>query len=126
MYKVSNLKDKGFDSLFNLMNGAMGQMQESTKKLKPLNQFDQLALRLPDGYKGRSIHSTRTKVLIELEGRRRSYNRVNKDNLDLYTFISTQSSMDVLKYLDFLIITDNRLERYTKQAIYRNNKKVVR
>lgn len=124
MYKVSNLKDKGFDSLFNLMNGAMDQMQESTKKLKPLSQFDQLALRLPQGYKGRSIHSARTNVLIELEANRRAYNRVNRENLDLYTFASIQSGMDVLKYLDFKIITFDRLESYRKSANYKNNKKV--
>lgn len=124
MYKVSNLQDKGFDSLFELMNGAIEQMQESTKKLKPLSQFDQLSLRLPQGYKGRSIHSARTNVLIELEAKRRAYNRVKRENLDLYTFASIKSGMSVMKYLDFKIITFDRLESYRKSANYKNNKKV--
>jgi len=124
MTKVSNLKDKGFDDLFKVMHGKIEQMAEATNKLRPLSQFEQLAIRLTRGYKGRSIHSAREIVLIELEHVRRAYNRLNRENLDLYTFASIQSGMDVMNYLDFKIVTFDRLEHYRKSANYRNNKKV--
>ncbi len=110
--------------LYLMMNNALSSLNESTNKLRPLSQLEQLALRLPEGYKGRSIHSAREIILIELESRRRAYNRVNRENLDLYTFTSLQSGMDVIKYLDFKIVTFDRLEHYRKSANYNNNKEV--
>lgn len=123
MYKVSNLQDKGFEYLNQLLTSALDQMNRSKSKLE-LSQFEELSMRLPQGYIGRSIHSTRTNILLDFEQRRRAYNRINKENLDLYTFISTQSCMNVLKYLDFKIITFDRLENYRKLGNYKNNKKV--
>jgi hypothetical protein len=110
--------------LYLMMDNALSSLNESTNKLRPLSQLEQLALRLPKGYKGRSIHSAREIVLIELESRRRAYNRVNRENLDLYTFTSLQSGMDVIKYLDFKIVTFDRLEHYRKSGNYNNNKQV--
>jgi hypothetical protein len=107
-----------------MMDNALSSLNESTNKLRPLSQLEQLALRLPEGYKSRSIHSAREIVLIELESRRRAYNRVNRENLDLYTFTYIQSGMDVIKYLDFKIVTFDRLENYRKSANYNNNKEV--
>ena len=47
---------------------------------------------LPEGSKGRSIESPRTIVLMQWERKRRRYNRENKENLDLLTFITKSLS----------------------------------
>ena len=52
-----------------------------------MNQIHQLSTQLVTGEMGRSIESPRTKVLMQFENDRRQYNRINGENVDLYTYL---------------------------------------
>lgn len=99
-----------------------------------MNQLLNLSTQLPTGEMGNSIQSPRTDILMQLEHNRRQYNRINNEQLDLYTFIhmiGDPTKANGMRYLNhnaletlyFLIITEIKQNNYLSKAKYFNNKK---
>lgn len=67
-------------------------------------------------------------MLMQLEQDRREHNRVNKENLDLYTYLCSWGGfylpLDVITFLEFSIFKTKRKNHYLRHANYNNYKKV--
>ncbi len=99
-----------------------------------MNQLINLSSNLPTGDMRNSIQSPRTNILMQLEHNRRTYNRINNEQLDLYTFIHMIGNpnkvngmmylkQNALQTLHFLIITELRIKPQQRKrgGIYSKN-----
>lgn len=102
-----------------------------------MNQFNNLKNQLPPST-GRSIQDDRTTILMEYEYKRRQYNRINKEQLSLYTFICMIGSPFKFDGMEYMMIEFNPVwalryqvrklkeskNKYLTSGKYRNNKQV--
>ena len=77
----------------------------------------------------RRIQDDRTTLLMSYESKRREYNRRNKENVDLYTFIHFEQGVfiekkEAIKHIEFELYMMRTPLRYLRLAKYGNNKRV--
>ena len=97
-----------------------------------MNQIHQLSTQLITGDMGRSIESPRTTVLMQFEHDRREYNRINNENVDLYTFLCFNSrgeynKVDPVAHVLMGIVFHDAAEQYRKKkrgGIFSKNVKI--
>lgn len=85
-----------------------------------MNQIKTLSTQLVTGEMGRSIESPRTRVLMQFEHDRRQYNRINGENVDLYTFLCLNrrgeyNKVDPIAHVLMGIVFHDAAEQYRKK-----------
>ena len=95
-----------------------------------MNQIKTLSTQLVTGEMGRSIESPRTKVLMQFEHDRRQYNRINGENVDLYTWLCLDrhgkfQKVDPVARVLMGVMFHDRRKNYLKAGKYFNNKRTT-